>query len=143
MFIYLFIWLHQFLVVAHRSFVAACGIFIVARRIFSCSMWDLFSCGMRDLVPLVPWPGIELGPPALEVWSLNHWTTREVPKTVLLLTTEFAFSLRNYCKCTKCFYWKMLSWFQLRAVRKHFPIMPWGWGLNIFFPVSLAYQLLW
>ena len=28
---------------------------------------------------LVPWPGIEPRPTALEVWSLNHWTTREVP----------------------------------------------------------------
>ena len=26
---------------------------------------------------LVPQPGIELGPPALEVWCPNHWTTRE------------------------------------------------------------------
>ena len=33
----------------------------------SCSMWDL-----------VPWPGIEPGAPALRVWSLSHWTTREV-----------------------------------------------------------------
>ena len=28
---------------------------------------------------LVPRSGIELAPPALEAWSLNHWTTREVP----------------------------------------------------------------
>ena len=28
---------------------------------------------------LVPWPGIEPSPPAVEAWSLNHWTTREVP----------------------------------------------------------------
>ena len=34
----------------------------------SYSMWDL-----------VPWPGIEPGPPALGAWSLSHWTTREVP----------------------------------------------------------------
>ena len=34
------------------------------------------SCGMRDLVP---WPGIEPGPPALGAWSLNHWTIKEVP----------------------------------------------------------------
>ena len=27
---------------------------------------------------LVPWPGIEPRPPALEVWSLSHWTTRKV-----------------------------------------------------------------
>ena len=34
------------------------------------------SCGMWDLVL---WPGIEPGPPALGVWSLSHWITREVP----------------------------------------------------------------
>ena len=28
---------------------------------------------------LVPQPGIEPGPPALEAQSLNHWTTWEVP----------------------------------------------------------------
>ena len=32
------------------------------------------ACGI-----LVPRPGIELVPPALEAWGLNHWTTREVP----------------------------------------------------------------
>jgi len=31
------------------------------------------ACGL-----LVPQPGIELMPPALKVWSLNHWTTLEV-----------------------------------------------------------------
>ena len=31
-------------------------------------MWDL-----------VPWLGIEHIPLALEVWSLNYWTTREIP----------------------------------------------------------------
>ena len=28
---------------------------------------------------LVPQPGMEPVPPAVEVWSLNHWTAREVP----------------------------------------------------------------
>ena len=28
---------------------------------------------------LVPQPGIEPAPLAVEVWSLNHWTTREAP----------------------------------------------------------------
>ena len=34
----------------------------------SYSLWDL-----------VPWQGIELRFPALGVWSLSHWTIREVP----------------------------------------------------------------
>ena len=39
------------------------------------------SCGMGDLVP---WPGIEPGPPALGAGSLSHWTTREVPGSSFL-----------------------------------------------------------
>ena len=34
---------------------------------------------------LVPWPGIETMPPAMEAWSLNHWTIREVPDHLLNL----------------------------------------------------------
>ena len=40
-----------------------------------CHMWNLS-----------PWPGMERGPPALGVWSLSLWTTREVPK---MLSEEF------------------------------------------------------
>ena len=35
----------------------------------------IFSCNMQDLVP---WSGIEPRTTALGVWSLSHWTTREV-----------------------------------------------------------------
>ena len=59
----LFILKYVFIYLAVLSLAVAC-------RICSCSMWDL-----------VPWPGIELGPPALGVWSLGHWTIREVPRT--------------------------------------------------------------
>ena len=34
---------------------------------------------------LVPWPGIEPGPPALGAWSHSHWTTKEIPQYMLLL----------------------------------------------------------
>ena len=34
---------------------------------------------------LVPQPGMEPMPPALEAWSLNHWTTWEVLPPSLLL----------------------------------------------------------
>ena len=51
-------------------------IFIMARGIFSCSMQTL-SCDMWNLVPQ---PRIRLGPPALGVQSLSHWTTSEVPR---------------------------------------------------------------
>ena len=37
------------------------------------------ACGI-----LVPLPGIELVSPAVEAWSLNHWTAREAPKLAVL-----------------------------------------------------------
>ena len=37
------------------------------------------ACGI-----LVPWPGIKPVPPAVEVWSPNHWTAREVPRFLFL-----------------------------------------------------------
>ena len=52
-------------------------VFIVACRIFSCSM-QTHSCSKWDLHPGIQ-PGIELGSPALGAWSLRCWTTREVP----------------------------------------------------------------
>ena len=38
------------------------------------------ACGI-----LVPWPGIEPAPLAVEAQSLNHFTAREVPQTVEFL----------------------------------------------------------
>ena len=34
---------------------------------------------------LVPQPGTELMPSAMEVQILNHWTTREVPVVMLIM----------------------------------------------------------
>ena len=41
-----------------------------------------FNCNIRDLVPR---PGIKPTPPALGIWSLSHWTTREVPNCMISL----------------------------------------------------------
>ena len=41
------------------------------------------ACGV-----LFSWPGIESAPPALEAWSLNHQTAREV--ALSLLTLKFS-----------------------------------------------------
>ena len=40
----------------------------------------LVACGI-----FVPRPGIKPMPPAVEGWSLNHWTAREVPLQVFIL----------------------------------------------------------
>ena len=50
---------------------------------FKISRSHCVACGI-----LVPWPGVGLVPSALEVWSLNHWTPREVPTTPLLINSE-------------------------------------------------------
>ena len=69
--IHVFIWLHWLLAAARRISDLCCGmqdLSVVACKLFTSCMWDL-----------VCWPGIELWSPALGVWSLCHWTTREVP----------------------------------------------------------------
>ena len=38
--------------------------------------WELFGWSMWDIVP---WSGLEPRSPPLRVWSLSHWTTKEVP----------------------------------------------------------------
>ena len=64
-YVYLFVWLCQVLVAAHRIF--SCRV-----QILSCSMWDQ-----------VPWPGTELGSLVLGAGSLHHWTSREVPSEII------------------------------------------------------------
>ena len=77
-----------------------CGIFVAARRIFSVAVRRIFSWGMQTLScgmwDLVPWPGIEPGPPALGAQSLSHWTTREVPLT-LLIEAQLTFNISFRC----------------------------------------------
>ena len=50
------------------------------------------ACGI-----LVPWPGLEPVSPALEGWSLNHLTTREVPKVSIVLMPRFTSQLQDVC----------------------------------------------
>ena len=54
-------WLNQVL-------VATCRILSCGMQTLGCSTWVL-----------LPWPGIRPWPPALGVWSLSHWITKEVP----------------------------------------------------------------
>ena len=58
---------------------------------FQKSFWPHHkACGI-----LVPWPGIKLRSPVLESWSLNHWTTREVPASFLLQFPEATWILQS------------------------------------------------
>ena len=60
-------------------------IFFVSRELFSCGLERTLSCCMRDLVHQ---PGTEPGPPALEMQSLSHWATREVPIKLTMIEAE-------------------------------------------------------
>ena len=46
---------------------------------------------------LVPWPGIELVPPVLGAWSLNHWTACKVPALDL---TNLSFLISKWGQCS-------------------------------------------
>ena len=46
--------------------------------------FDRVACGI-----LVPGPGIEPMPPAVEAWNLNHWTAKEVPEMSPFFTLGF------------------------------------------------------
>ena len=62
-----------YLIVVFIFILEAFYLFIVPG--LCCSLWNL-----------VPWPGIKPGPPALEEWSLGHWTTREVPVVLICIS---------------------------------------------------------
>ena len=60
------------------------------------------ACGMS-----VPWPGIEPMPPPLDVQSLNHWASREVP---LKLTFKMGLDLNIFLYFhMKLFFWNLLK----------------------------------
>ena len=78
-------------------------------------MWDL-----------VPWPGIEPGPPTLAVQSLGHWMTREVPlfsniwwfdihRTYSSFLVSFFSLLSKHFFCVVLLKWSgITSWFSVR-----------------------------
>ena len=76
------------------------GVFLGHNFFLSFFFWlDFTACGI-----LVPQPGIEPMPPAMGVWSPNHWTTQE------LSGTQF---LENFFNTgliwSKCLYYKISS----------------------------------
>ena len=74
------------------------------------------ACGI-----LVPLPGIDPAPPAMEAQSLNHWTAREVPPSMYLLNLEFVLfmsqkknslliSLSLFSLCRSLIGYDLLDW---------------------------------
>ena len=87
----------------HRAFFLRIFIFIyltyLAARGLSCGTWNLVAVALWDLVP---WPGIEPGPPALRAQSLSHWTSKEVPNSwcFLVSTLFLCVSVSSWPLCT-------------------------------------------
>ena len=74
-------------------------------------------------VILVPWPGIEPMPPAVEAWSLNHWTAREV-LTFFFVKYIFFFTMVYHCLLRTTISWPIsckwtLGWFPLWGYYEH------------------------
>ena len=80
-------WYFQVQLTSKWRMLMEAGLRINLKRLIYLAVPGL-SCGLQglscDMWDLVPWPGIELRPQALEAWSLGHWTTREVPKNKTL-----------------------------------------------------------
>ena len=49
-------------------------------------MFLSFGCAVGNVEFLVPRPGIEPLPPALEVWHFNLWTSRESPSVLFFIS---------------------------------------------------------
>ena len=53
------------------------------------SVYFIFLLHHKACRILVPQPGMERAPPAVEVWNLNHWTAREVPTKCFYVVAIF------------------------------------------------------
>ena len=60
------------------------------------------ACGI-----LVPRPGMEAVPPAVEAWSLNHWTTREVPQYFKYCFVKVDHLMGTINSCIKGATWRL------------------------------------
>ena len=54
----------------------------------------------------VPWLGIELIPSAMGAWSLNHWTTREVPKAYICIFKNREVQVNLWIKMKEIKWWR-------------------------------------
>ena len=112
-------------------FLAALGLsWSTQNLLFSLRHAESFSCSIWELVP---WLGIDIRPPALGVWSLSHWTTREVQTSFEPLSfcclnrsngIEFCNTALYLCKCSvsfRCGCFHLFGWFYKQRVDVRFP----------------------
>ena len=73
------------------------GICVVREYWDYSTSFTFFQFGRAACGILVPQPGIQLVPPALEAWNLNPWTAREVPPHLfVVVTTWWSMFIQNH-----------------------------------------------
>ena len=63
--------------------------------------FSLFFFGLPMPYAVLLQSGIDPVPPALEAWSLNHWTTREVSNMCILMFVNYTQTLQKLKKNEK------------------------------------------
>ena len=74
------IWIPCYFFMLSVAFVFFIYFFYLAALGLNCGLWDV-----------LPWLGIESGPPALGAWSLHNWTTREFLDIHIFICSLFSF----------------------------------------------------
>ena len=63
---------------------------VIERKICMEGTYFLFFMDMLcSMGALLPQPGIRSVPTAVEAWNLNHWTAKEVPRLLFLISEKF------------------------------------------------------
>ena len=80
---------------------------------------------------LVPQPGIRSVPTAVEAWSLNHWTAKEVPRLLFLISEKFEIII-NLGRHVKNGLWSLwnIPGYLLTRVNFQFGVPPKYWSLK-------------
>jgi len=80
---------------------------------------------------LLPQPGIRSVPTAVEAWNLNHWTAKEVPRLLFLISEKFEIII-NLGRHVKNGLWSLwnIPGYLLTRVNFQFGVPPKYWSLK-------------
>ena len=96
----------------HQNILTTCSIHFCSDFLLFKKLFIYFWPRRVAYGTLVPRPGIEPTAPAVEAWSLNHWTTREVPLPPFIQQGQ------------QFFFQSMLTWEIFFTVGALWPLLP-------------------